>query len=343
MGEVINTSAAMSKVNQVLSSASVKARLEKALEAAMPLEKFVVSVETMIRRNPDLLTVAVEDPGSIIGCAIRCAHFGLNPDPMARQVAFVPRRNKNTRRLEANLVIQYGGWITMGRANGALETLRANVVWPGDVFEFDEGTEYFIRHRRGLGKHHSPDDYVAAYAIAELPGGARQFAVLDRWELDQVEEFARGSGGAVWKGAWKPRMAAKSAIHRLIKQLPAGGRMATAVSLDEAAMIGKAQGLGELVQTGQEPQRTPMDELAEELGVVPFHPEEEELAAGDEPDEEKPKPPPPAPKAKKTRRPKKQAPATQKAPPAPQAPKGPPGEQGSLMGSQGFKEKDLPF
>ena len=100
--------------------------------------------------------------------------------------------------------------------SGAVQQVWAETVHANDQFSYRIGTDPAITHVPAVGDR---GEFLAAYAVARLPNGCVQFVVLDSDEIQRIRSASASSDSGPWV-AWFEEMAKKSAIRRLVKQLP---------------------------------------------------------------------------------------------------------------------------
>ncbi len=78
----------------------------------------------------------------------------------------------------------------LARRSGKVRKIVARVVREGDEFEYQLGTQKFIRHRPRSG----PDaPMVATYAVAVLEDGNEQIEVMLREEIDRIRQRSKAA------------------------------------------------------------------------------------------------------------------------------------------------------
>jgi recombination protein RecT len=174
-----------------------------ALPEHVPVARFTRAAVTLALTNE---TIAGCDERSILTALIRCAQDGLMPD--GREAAIVPYKGKATyqpmiggiRRTLAD-----HGW-----------SLRTVVVYANDEFEYDEGLDPHLHHRRprpGVDR----GEMVAAYAVARHQRFPTEVAVMYEDEIGKAR--AKAQTQAVWN-EWPERMWEKTVGKYLAKRLP---------------------------------------------------------------------------------------------------------------------------
>jgi phage RecT family recombinase len=160
-------------------------------------------------------------PASIARGVLRVAQTGLSLGvscdllPFAKTCQFSPR---------------YTGIIELALLSGT-RAINADVAYDDDlVFEYQKGTDFYLRHQRGPRK----GKITHFYAMAELKPGSYVFEVMTR---DEVEDF-KTKFSKQWKGVkiedciWYGK---KTLIRQLSKFLPKNPRFASALRFDKQA------------------------------------------------------------------------------------------------------------
>jgi recombination protein RecT len=157
----------------------------------------------------------------------------------------------------------YKGMIKLAMQSGHYASVRAAVVYSADEFDYDLGTESYLRHKPKLGGRGS---VVAAYAILQ-PKGEHAVPALDLMDVDAINRIkARSQSGSRGKGPWSTdwdEMAKKTVTKRLLKYAPLSPDAAKLISASD-----EAEGFDELLdaEPGAE------GEQAEPEPVDPFNP-----------------------------------------------------------------------
>jgi len=146
------------------------------------------------------------------------------------------------------------------RNSGELMTVNAQEVRAKDTFEFEDGLDPFLRHKRGPGGPEERGPVVAYWAGAVLKSGGRQFVVMTKPE---VEAHAKKYSKALTSGPWKTEfdeMAKKTCLRKLCKYLPASVESQVACALDEEHESGVPQQFAPEVPLELHPAALPPEE-----------------------------------------------------------------------------------
>lgn len=214
-------------------------RMKPQLQAALPegiiADRVARVAMTTIQKSPMLLESTTT---SLIGAVLESAQLGLTVDGVLGHAYLVPFKNRDRGVVECQLMVGYRGYCLMAfRSAGVI--INAETVYSKDVFEYQKGTDAFIRHRPTTGPRGS---LVAAYAVATFPDGRQEFEVMS---LEQIN-LIRSQSKAGDKGPWKTHfeeMARKCPVRKLAKILPISQEVTRAAVLEERAEAGMSQEL----------------------------------------------------------------------------------------------------
>lgn len=172
-------------------------------------DRFNRITTTILRQNPAL---AACNPGLLLGCLVRLAQIGLYPDSQLGHAYIVPYGNTPT------LIVGYRGMLELARRSGEVRALTAEVVCKQDNYAVRLGSDPHIHHVPAPGPRDEAT-IVAAYAVAVLRHGDRQFAWLDKSDIERIRSVSRAGRKGPWVDHFA-EMAKKTAVRRLCKLLP---------------------------------------------------------------------------------------------------------------------------
>lgn len=155
-------------------------------------------------------------PESIHNCMLDVAYTGLTLAPSQSLLYLIPYGNK------ATLSIGYRGMEQLAYRTGVVESIQAALVCQNDpVFVVGTGgAGRYVKHEEARTDR---GDVTHAYCVACFSNGKQHVEVMDREQLDAVEEAAskrNKRGGAVWKSRFKGEMQKKAVIRRAWKHWP---------------------------------------------------------------------------------------------------------------------------
>jgi recombination protein RecT len=189
-----------------------KGALEKILGDSMPVEKFFIGVLSAFRNNALLCEC---DDKSIVTSVYACAQTGLIPNTPQQHVFMVPYGKTCT------IVIGYQGLMELMYRTGRIDAISAEIVYEGDEFEYEYGTNEFIRHRPKplvSGEQRVP---IYAYCYVRVrstsPTPVVVFTVMSVDEIKAIQSKSKSQN--IWKSHWS-EMAKKTVVRRIAKLLP---------------------------------------------------------------------------------------------------------------------------
>jgi recombination protein RecT len=223
----------------------LKPQMRAALPKHLSPERMARIVTTTLRRTPKLLECT---PVSLAGAIIQSCQLGLEPDGFLGEFYLTPRRIQGIWN-----VVGIPGWrglAKLARQSGEVDWIVAHVVYEGDEFRYEYGTEPKLIHKPGEAPHEDAR-ITYAYATARLRTGSNLFWAMNRADINKVrDQYASARDDGPWITHF-PEMASKTPLRRLCKHLPQSPALGRAVALDEAAEAGLPQGLEALVDTAE--------------------------------------------------------------------------------------------
>lgn len=225
-------------------------------------ERIVRAVPRSVASDPQrLLTIAfntimydeklvVCTQQSLFGGVMEALKLGITIGGPMQESWLVPFKNRKKKGdewmtvTEATLIIGYQGYRNIiDRGRGVLD-MHPRAVHKEDFFEYQFGLHPYINHKPKRPVL-TRKDLQAAYCVASLRGGGKQFEVL---ELEEIELHRKRSRAGDTAGSpWTHEndyvaMALKTTIRKLAKYLPKSSELlAKALDLDDRADLGLAQ------------------------------------------------------------------------------------------------------
>jgi len=150
--------------------------LEKALPNAMSSERLTRIALTCIRTNPKL---ALCSPESLLGALFTSAQLGV--EPIAGHAYLLPFNNSKKvgnewrKVLECQFILGYRGVASLFYRHAKSVVLSWGVVHENDFFEYEKGTENFLRHRPTQDEK---GKVLGFWVLAELANGGKSFEYM---------------------------------------------------------------------------------------------------------------------------------------------------------------------
>lgn len=234
-----------------------KKLMQDALPRHLSPERMLRVFLLAVRKAPKLAEAPVSE---LVGAMLTLASLGLEPNTPLGHAYLIPFEAgpKDNRRVTIQVIIGYQGYLELARRTGQMVSIHADVVYKGDEFSFEYGTNTHLRHVPvGDSEGREP---IFAYAHATLKDG-QAFEVLPYAKVLRIRDGSQGYQAAVQslenskrstKDAWKRKsydaspwvaheheMASKSMIRRLSKRLPMSLEFANAAALDAMSEGGR--------------------------------------------------------------------------------------------------------
>lgn len=173
-------------------------------------------------------SLAESTPESFAGALLTAVALGLEPG--TAEAYLIPYRDRRSGLVECQLIIGYQGMVKLYRQHPRAAHIGAQAVYENDTFDYQYGSDAFLRHRPATGDR---GKVVYYYADAGLTNGAYEFVVLTPDEVRQLRNGKVGPSGDIPDPQhWMER---KTVLRQLLKLLPRQTRVDAAMDADEQA------------------------------------------------------------------------------------------------------------
>ena len=194
----------------------------------MTMEKFMITVENMVRKTPKLLEA---DQGSLFASILTAAEYGLEPNTPAGLSWIIPRKKKGT--LFAVWQIGYQGVCDLLYRNPRIKKIISEMVYTGDVFERGMGDDMNWHFKFNPGPDGERGQRRGCFAVIHVEGAEPLFSYMSIVEVDEIKaksefpstyDHSNDPQGWMWK---------KAVVKQCAKLAPKGTTMAqNAINLD---------------------------------------------------------------------------------------------------------------
>lgn len=219
----------------------VAPQLQSVMPKGFKAERLVQMAVAAYKTTPKLSECSTQ---SILSCCLQCATLGLEPsavDGLGRAYV-LPRWNGRTKSYEATFQLGKSGMIELARRSGEVKTIRTQVVYDKDDFDYweDESGVHF-----NYRPNYSDDrgGFRLVYLTCHLKDGGFVFLAMTKSEVDAVmaKTTSKDRNGNII-GPWKDfyeAMAEKTVIRRAFNRgmLPRSVEVAHAVAQDETTPV----------------------------------------------------------------------------------------------------------
>lgn len=167
-------------------------------------------------------------PESFAGALLTAVALGLEPG--TAEAYLIPYRDRRSGLVECQLIIGYQGMVKLYRQHPRAAHIGAQAVYENDTFDYQYGSDAFLRHRPATGDR---GEVIYYYADAGLTNGAYEFVVLTPDEVRALRNGKVGPSGDIPDPQhWMER---KTVLRQLLKLLPRQTRVDAAMDADEKA------------------------------------------------------------------------------------------------------------
>jgi recombination protein RecT len=168
-----------------------------------------------MRNNPKLAKCTPESLGRAVK---NCCLLGVLPGYGAdtAEVYFIPYAD------QATTDVSYKGLETLMMRTGQFKRIRSEPLWEGDEFQHWDGSAGVEFTYKPCGKK---ETLIGAFAMAETVDNVRYIVHMPVEEIEELEKKTRkgSSQSPAWR-QWFDRMARKTALKRLFRDMPRQGQ-----------------------------------------------------------------------------------------------------------------------
>lgn len=164
---------------------------------------------------------------SILNATMQAAELGLEAGSATGEAYLVPYGKVCT------LIPGYRGLISLAFRSGFVLSIRANVVYQGDAFTYEEGLTPQLTHIPAFDAPRDPKQITFAYCVIQLKDGGMVYDVMTRGEIDAIRQRSKAGGSGPWVTDYA-EMAKKTVCRRTLKYAPMSVEMGKAMALDAA-------------------------------------------------------------------------------------------------------------
>ena len=204
------------------SKPSISALLPKHLNP----EKLIRFALIAVQRQPELMECSST---SILNCVIKASELGIETIGPGG-IWLVPFKNKHTGHKEATPIIDYRALMALARRSKEVANIDVGAVYEKDQFDYQQGTNTSILHKRHLGKDRG--EILCFYAYAKLANGEVKAEIMGKDEVDAIRKRSKASADGPWVTDYV-QMGKKTVIKRLCNYLPLNEYVIQAIELDQ--------------------------------------------------------------------------------------------------------------
>ena len=172
------------------------------------------------------------EPITIIAAFMQSTQLGLEINTALGQAYLIPFKNNRNGKMEAQFQIGYQGLLSLAHRTKEYKSIIAHSVYLEDEFDYQYGSDPFVKHKPAKKRTGEPIYY---YAIYKTITGGEGFVVMSQ---DDVQKHAKKYSQAYQKGyssPWKTdfdAMAKKTCLKQVLKYAPKSIELDTALGQD---------------------------------------------------------------------------------------------------------------
>lgn len=169
--------------------------------------------------NPYLVQCAMQYPDHFVNALKNLVLTGMTLNPTLKLAYLVPYKGK------VEMQTSYMGKKSFAINTGLVLDIEAYLVYKGDEFEIEQGTNAHVTHKPNPWGNKKKEDILGGYYYIKYPNGTKQFDTMTIAEIDDI----RKRSPSVGKGKSSPwdtdytEMCKKTLINRAYKQIPKMG------------------------------------------------------------------------------------------------------------------------
>lgn len=194
----------MSKeLRSLITSDEAMRQIELALPEHVNASRWARAVLTCLNRVPKL---AQCNRASFVNAMMDCAELGLEPN--GRDAHFVPYGS------QCQLIVDYRGLVKLAYQSGQVSSIRADVVYEGD--EFDYKTCDHIPYGWRVDAPAERGSCIGAYVVIDKKDGSVHRERMTHEEIEKIRKRSKAGSSGPWKTDWE-EMAKKTVFRRASK------------------------------------------------------------------------------------------------------------------------------
>jgi recombination protein RecT len=209
-------------------------KFASALPQHVDAARFIRCATNLVTVNKGWLDPAKYDQGSLFMALMNAAQTGLEPDPQYGHIYMVPRWNRSTGKSHFQCQLGYRGMIHLAYQSQKVLDVSAGIVRKGDDFDYQEGTDCFLRYKKLAGMD---QPITHAWAMVRLAGGVKSIKVMSVEEINAIRDKCSDAAKkefSPWNKFYEA-MCMKTVVRPLLKLKPISLELTKAITIDEDA------------------------------------------------------------------------------------------------------------
>lgn len=167
-----------STLEEAFGTRELMERIEACVPKHVTPNRMLRTFVSAVQKAPLL---AQADIRTYIGACLTLAQLGLEPATPLNMAHLIPFKsggfNGKPEIVTVNVVLGYQGLLDLAYRSPLVKSIHANIVMPGDDFDYSFGSNAHLEHRP-RGRHKDSDEPDAAYMFASLAEGGFAMEVM---------------------------------------------------------------------------------------------------------------------------------------------------------------------
>jgi recombination protein RecT len=202
----------------LIQSDAAKRQISLALPDHISSDRYSRAVLSAINKTPKLLNCSQQ---SFVNSVMQCAELGLEPN--GRDAHFIPYGS------QCQLVVDYKGLIKLAYQSGQVSSIRADVVYHGD--EFDYSTCDHIPWGWRVDAPPKRGGCIGAYVVIDKKDGSVHRERMTFDEIEGIRKRSKAGTSGPWVTDWD-EMAKKTVFRRASKWIQLSPHLDRALDFD---------------------------------------------------------------------------------------------------------------
>lgn len=206
-------------LSKTLDTEDMSAKIAASLDGTgISAERFKRAALVALSRPEAAYLVEKCNRASIYSALMNAAAAGIELHPALNHAYIIPRGG------QAQLQISYKGKIAMAMRHPSIVAIDTGVLFTGDDYEYETGTQPSLRIRPCLDDDER-GEWAAAYCVTHWKDGPATPVLMTRKQIEKHRDkysdaFKRGGKGTAMWNDTPEEMAKKTVVHRASKQWP---------------------------------------------------------------------------------------------------------------------------
>lgn len=190
--------AKVTRVGDLWTNEQFRQIIARAVPKHMTADRLIGTFGVAVQRTPKLAQCSIP---SLIGAFVACTAMGLEPNTALQHAYLIPFEVRKkiggqwqTVRTDVQLIVGYRGYLALAYRSGYVKSIHCDVVWHGDEFSYEYGSEQHLRHKRGEDPSKRGEMPRFVYMHAQLQDGGEVFEVMTLAEILAARERSQGYG-----------------------------------------------------------------------------------------------------------------------------------------------------